>query len=478
MTEEVQIEDGPPRKPKRGLLIDVRIDGLDRRGHGMGVALFGTRPVKVRVRRGLPGSLVRVRMLGRRKGAWEGQSVELLEASADQVDATCAHFGSCGGCSFQHLAYPAQLRVLADQVQGSMEGLLDGVQFDDIIGAESIWNYRNKMDFTFASRRWVEEHEPEGADRDFALGLHVPERFQKVLDIHSCKIHFEQADGLLESVREVARRRGLPPWDCIAHKGLLRHLVLRKGMRTGEVMVNLVTSSEAPDEIDPFVAELIERHPEITTFVQNINTRPAATSVGEWERVLHGSGVIQERVLGLDFTLSANSFFQTNTEQCDVLFKVLAEEAGSRPEDVVYDLYCGTGAIGLSLARGVRQVYGWETVAQAVTDAAHNARQNGIDNALFMAGDVLDGLAQRGDIPDPDIVVLDPPRSGLHPKVIPSVMRLGPRRIVYVSCNIHAAAEDIPAFKMCGYDLTRVRPIDLFPHTPHVETVLTLERRS
>jgi len=478
MTEAVGTEDGQPQRPKRGVLIDLRIDGLDRRGHGLGQAHFGARSVKVRVRRGLPGSLLRVRMLGRRKGAWEGQQVELLEASPDQIDARCEHFQSCGGCAFQHLSYPAQLSVLGLQVRECLEGQLEGVQVDDVLGASSIWNYRNKMDFTFASRRWVEEHEPEGAERDFALGLHVPERFEKVLDIDSCKIHFEQADGLLASVRKIARRRGLSPWDCIAHAGLLRHLVLRKGVRTDEIMVNLVTSREAPEEIDPFAVELIERHPEITTLIQNINTRPAATSVGERERILYGSGVIQERVLGLSFTLSANSFFQTNTEQCDVLFKVLHEEAVTRSDDVLYDLYCGTGAIGLSLAGGVRQVFGWESVGQAVVDAAHNARQNGIQNAVFMAGDVLEGLAQRGDIPAPDIVVLDPPRSGLHPKVIPAVVRLAPRRIVYVSCNIHAAAQDIPAFRMGGYDLKRVRPIDLFPHTPHVETVLTLERRS
>ena len=251
-------------------------------------------------------------------------------------------------------------------------------------------------------------------------------------------------------------------------------------------MVDLVTSSDAPQngDLDALVRELLARHPEITTLVQNVNTRPAAIAVGEREHVLHGPGVIHEEVLGLRFTLSANSFFQTNTAQCDRLFEMLREEAAVRPSDVVYDLYCGTGAIGLALSARVAEVHGWESVPDAVADAARNARLNGVENAHFHAGDVLAGLAslpeRTGDeaVPAPDVVVLDPPRSGLHPSVVPAVVQLAPRRIVYVSCNVHAAAGDVPAFAAGGYHLTHVRPIDLFPHTPHVECVLTLERAS
>ena len=272
------------------------------------------------------------------------------------------------------------------------------------------------------------------------------------------------------------RSRGLAPWDCIGHTGLMRHAVLRKGFRTGEIMVNLVTSRDADDEVRPLAGALLDRHPEITTIVQSVNTRPASIAVGEWEHVLHGDGVIHERVLGLTYTLSAGSFFQTNTEQCDRLFQIVREEAASRAEDVVYDLYCGTGAIGLSLSGAVRLVHGWESVPEAARDARQNARANGIENAHFHAGDVLAGLAERGGLPDPDVVVLDPPRAGLHPRVVPSVVALAPRRIVYVSCNVHAAAGDVPALAGAGYHLTRVRPIDLFPHTPHVECVLTFER--
>ena len=468
----------PGRKPRRGEWVELSVESLDRRGFGRGFYRTEGLELPVRVRHGLPGSRVRGRWHGKRKGAFEVQLGEVLEPSPDAVEAPCAHFGTCGGCTFQHLAYPAQLVVLEAGVRSALTDHLAGARFDSIVGAEAIWNYRNKMDFTFASRRWVEPDEPQDAERDFALGLHVPGRFDKVLDVHSCKIHFAEADGILSSLRTLARARGIAPWDCIGHTGLLRHVVLRKGFRTGEVMVDLVTSDDAPAEVEPLAAELLRRHPEISTLVQNVNTRPAAIAVGEREHVLHGPGVIHEEVAGLSFALSANSFFQTNTEQCDRLFAMVREEAQLRPTDVVYDLYCGTGAIGLALSADAGMVHGWETVTDAVADAERNAERNGVQNAVFHAGDVLAGLATRleAGIPDPDVVILDPPRSGLHPKVAPAVVDLGPRRIVYVSCNVHAAAGDLPSLEAGGYHLRHVRSIDMFPHTPHVECVLTLER--
>jgi 23S rRNA (uracil1939-C5)-methyltransferase len=328
----------------------------------------------------------------------------------------------------------------------------------------------------------VETSEPQDVDATFALGLHVPGRFDKVLDLTGCAIHFEGADALLATARELALEMHLAPWDTRAHEGLLRHLVLRKGIRTGEIMVNLVTSRDAPDEIGPYAEAFVARHPEITTFVQNVNTLAASVAVGQWEHVLHGPGVIHEKLGGLRFTISAATFFQTNTLQAERLVEVVREEARAADAStgggtVAFDLYCGSGSLGMSIAGEVRELWGFESVPQAVRDARQNALQNNLENTHFVEGDVLAILEDpERKLPQPDLCLVDPPRAGLHPKVLPALVQLGPRRIIYVSCNVKAAARDLPYLAIGGYSLRRVRPIDLFPHTPHVECVFTLER--
>lgn len=467
----------PARRPHRGDVLELSIDRLGPRGHGLG-ATSGT---DLSVRGAVPGSRVRAQVTRRRRGRLEARLLEVLDPGPDTVRAHCEHVASCGGCSFQTLAYARQLEQLRARIQGLLAeaGVLGDLPVEPVLGCESPWHYRNKMDFTFSNRRWVEPDEPEGADRGFALGLHVPERFEKVLDVRSCAIHFEEADGILGSVRRLAREHELTPWDVQAHEGLLRHMVLRKGVRTGDIMIDLVTSDDAPEEVEAFARAILEEHPEVTTFVQNVNTRPASVAVGEREHVLFGSGVIHERLLGLDFTISAGSFFQTNTPQAERLFEIVRDEAGCDGSQCVYDLYCGAGAIGLVLSSQAREVWGLESVETAVADAQRNATVNGIENARFIADDVLESLFGPGTSqrPAPDLCVVDPPRSGLHPKVTAGLVELAPERLVYVSCNVAATAADLRHLLDGGYRLARIRPVDLFPHTPHVECVFTLERK-
>jgi len=432
------------------------------------------------IRHAVPGSRVRATVTGRRRGRLEGRVLEVLEPGPHSVAPRCDHFGTCGGCAFQTLAYPRQLAELQRSLVSMLAArdLLRDVAVEPVQGCADPWHYRNKMDFTFSNRRWVEADEPEGARADFALGLHVPFRWDKVLDIRACAIHFREADALLASTRELALEQGLEPWDTKAHTGLLRHLVLRKGFRTGEIMANIVTAREAPEALEPFAAALLARHPELTTIVQTVNTRAASTAIGEWERVLHGDGVIHEVLLGITYTISAGSFFQTNTAQAERLLEVVREEAACGAGDVVYDLYCGAGAIGLALAKTAGEVLGFESVPAAVEDARRNARANALANVRFVLGDVLARLAEEDDLPAPDVCVIDPPRSGMHPRMIPALVALAPERIIYVSCNVQASARDLPFLVAGGYRLARIRPIDLFPHTPHVECVFTLERRA
>lgn len=474
----------PGRKPRRGDLLQADFEHLDRRGLGLGRARHETGVYRVATRGALPGSRAVVDV-GRRRGErLEARVHELLDPGPFAVAPRCVHAGTCGGCAFQGLEYGRQLVELRRLVEEALtagpvgrRALAAGVEVEPVIGAEEPWHYRNKMDFTFASRRWVEPHEPEGAEADFALGLHVAGRHEKVLDLRECHIAFRGAAEILASVRELAREQGLTPWDLRRHEGLLRHLVLRRAEASGEVLVDLVTSAEAPREMARLCATLLERHPEITTIVQDVSTRAASVALGELERVLHGPGVIRETLAGVTFEVSARSFFQTNTRQAERLVEVVREEAGLTGREVLVDLYCGAGTLGLTLARSVRELVGYESVPSAVADARRNAERNGIAHARFVEGDVLEAVrAADPTLARADVCVVDPPRAGLHPKVARHVGTLPAPRLVYVSCNVQAAARDLEALAEGGYELRRVRALDLFPHTPHVECVLTLER--
>lgn len=457
----------------------MRIEAFDERGLGVGHALG----MRLKSRRTLPGDLVRARVLRRRGTNIDAIAVQRIEPSPQRVEPLCAHFASCGGCSFQDLEYAAQLSGLQRLVEKAFaeRDLLQGVAVEAVVPAADRWHYRNKMDFTFGTRRWVDPSEPPDSPADFALGLHATQMHSKVIDIQACAIQMPIADAILRTVRQLARERCLPPWDIRTHTGFLRHLVLRTSRSTGEVMVNLVTSSAAPEIIDGYAAAIVAAHPEITTLVQNVTARKASVALGEWERVWHGPGVIRERLLGLTFAIAANSFFQTNSAQAEVLFSIVREEAALTGSEVVFDLYCGTGSIALVLAERARAVVGFEQSTVAVADARRNALENAITNVRFIEGDVLAEVGTDradGPLPAPDLCVVDPPRAGLHPRLLPRIVALAPRRIVYVSCNSTAAARDIEHLVQHGYAIARIRPIDLFPHTPHVECVIRLERRA
>jgi 23S rRNA (uracil1939-C5)-methyltransferase len=465
----------PARKPRSGDEFTATITAFDARGHG----LARDESYRYRVQRAAVGSTVRARVLSRRRDEVEGVALEAIDAGPHAETPRCAHFRACGGCSFQDLAYAEQLSGKHRLVEAPLRarGLLPpDVVAEDVVPAPSIWRYRNKMEFTFSSRRWIAPDEPQGVDASFALGMHALGLFSKVVDIGGCSIQSEIADRIVAAAREIALEQGLSAWDIKLHAGLLRHLVVRRAERTDEVLVNLVTSAEAPQIIDPFAAELAARVPGITTIVQTVNSRAATTAIGESERTLLGPGTITEELCGLKFSISAGSFFQTNTLAAERMFEAVREEAALGPDGVAWDLYCGTGTISLVLARGAGAVVGFEVVPAAIRDARANAARNGITNARFVEGDVLVGLSATADLPAPDVLVLDPPRAGLHPRVVPSLAGNPARRLVYVSCNPAAAAVDVAAFAGIGWQLARVRPFDQFAHTPHVESVLTLVR--
>jgi 23S rRNA (uracil1939-C5)-methyltransferase len=469
---------GVAHRPKRGTLVEVRIAGLDASGAGIG-ELEGAR---VRVRGALPGARVRVLIQRRRRGAFDARLVETLAPSPEAVAPRCRHLAACGGCSVQDLAYPAQLVALAANLEATLAPLLAAAPavppIAPILPARELFGYRNKMDFTFGARRFVEAHEPPGlaeGERGFALGLHARGLYQKVIDVQECAIAFEGASAIVATVRELTRAAGLLPWDPERHTGLLRHLVLRRSAASGEVLWNLVTSAEAPLDVRPLADLVLARHPEIATAVQTVSTRLALVASGEREILLHGRGYLEEELAGLFFRVSAGSFFQTNSAQAQALARVVTERAGSAA--CVFDLCCGGGALGLVAARRARRLVGFEIVPEAVADARANAERNRITHAEFVEGDVAETLA-RGGHGTPDLVIADPPRAGLHPRVVSELQKLAPARVVYVSCNPSSAVRDLLPLLGSGYALVAIEPLDLFPHTPHLECVFTLEREA
>ena len=451
-------------RPKRGEVLSLTIDDLAFGGEGVGRA----DGYVVFVPGGLPGDRLRVRLVQVRTRFGRGSLEEVLEPSPQRVEVPCPYFGRCGGCRLQHLAYPAQLAFKSKQVADALERLggLRDVPLRPIIGAEETFGYRNKMEFTVARAR--------GA---LVVGLHETERYDSVLDIERCLLQSDRMNGLLAEARAFFAERGLTVYEQDTGEGLLRFLMLREGKHTGELMTNVVTSAPAVSELAPLAQRLQARDPGTTSVVMNVNPKKASVAVGVEEHLLGGRDHIREDVGGLTFRVSANSFFQTNTRQAERLFDLVVESTGLTGTETVLDLYSGTGAISLLLARRARWVYGVELAQAAVDDAGANATANGITNCTFVSGEVrfvLPALIAKGVTAE--VVVADPPRAGFHPKALHALITLGARRIVYVSCNPTTLARDLGELVRGGYRLEWVQPVDMFPHTPHIEAVARLER--
>ena len=356
-----------------------------------------------------------------------------------------------------------------------------------VVGMRDPYYYRNKMEFSFGDR-WLERAELEGV-RDiepatgarFALGLHIPQRFDKVLDVEECYLQSEESTRILNLVRSFAMKRALSVYSTVVHHGYLRNLVIRQSRHTAELMVNVVTSEDRPEVMSELCDLLVGEVPAITTICNNITTRKSQVALGDEERVIYGPGFITERIGAWVFRISGNSFFQTNTLQTEVLYEEVRREAGIGPRDTVYDLYSGTGTIAIVLSPEAHTVVGVESSSAAVEDALGNASRNGVTNCTFISGDLKEKLtkdtgwmARHGR---PDVVVLDPPRAGVHEQVLVELERLGPRRIVYVSCNPATQARDLQLLCAKGsYRIEQLQPFDMFPHTRHVENVATLQK--
>jgi 23S rRNA (uracil1939-C5)-methyltransferase len=429
----------------------------------------------------VPGDTIRAVITKVKSQYLEARNLALLEPSDLRVIPRCRYVGSCGGCKMQHIDYPAQLSFKHRHVVDSFEriGKIKNIDIPSPLGAKDIFFYRNKMEFSFSDQRWLTTAEIESGhqyDKNFALGLHVPGRYDKVLDIEECWLQSAESNRILASVRRSAKELNIEPYTAHGQKGFLRFLVIKQSRTTGEIMVNIVTADNRQDIMQPIIKRLRADVPEVTTIVNNINRRKAQIAVGEEEIVYYGDGYITECIGKYKFRISANSFFQTNSGQAERLYAIAKEFGDLSDEDAVLDLYSGTGTITLYLSDAVEIVYGVESVRDAVKDAKENMQLNGIENVRFAEGDVLEKLKAKEAWleTEPTVLYLDPPRSGVHPKAIREIVQMKIPKIVYVSCNPATQARDIAEFIEHGYRIDRIQPVDMFPHTYHIENVVRL----
>lgn len=450
---------------KRGEHITLEIDRLNAKGDGVGIC-DGREVV---VPRAVPGDRALVYLRRKRKGRFEGVIDDLIEPGVERVDPQCVHFGVCGGCRWQDIAYEDQLQIKETLVRRLVaERDLPVALWRPILPSPVQDFYRNKMEFSFGSSQ----------DGTPQLGLHMRGRYNRVFDLETCWLQSEISNRIVDSVRTHATQLGLPVYDLRSHEGLLRFLVVRDAKRTGQVMVNLVVARYPDDGVDALLeAVLADLHEEITTCIVTLHSGKAQVALGEEEFHVRGDGHMWERCGEMEYAISARSFFQTNTLAAERLYETVCELAGDLVESDVLDLYAGTGGMSLHLARLARSVTGVESVSEAVDDARRNAERNGITNCRFVGALAEDLLADAvGEPLRYDLVVVDPPRAGLHKKAKRGILDLGPGRLLYVSCNADTLAEDLRDFVDGGYEILVAQPVDLFPHTPHCEIVVSLRR--
>jgi 23S rRNA (uracil1939-C5)-methyltransferase len=452
---------------------------------------------------GVPGDVVRAQVRFKKKRHAEAVIADILTPSPARVHAPCEHFGTCGGCKWQHLAYAEQLRWKQQHVRDAFErlGKIPFGTLHDTLPSPVQYHYRNKMEFSFGDSRWLTAKEIQAAnesnesttplDTSFALGLHIPSRFDKVLDVEECYLQHPLGNEILRAVREAAKARSCTVFQTRTHEGFLRNLVIRTSQATDEIMVILVTSPVLHESDESlltwFERDFVAQFSAVTTSIHAVTASKGTIAIGE-PRVVKGSGFITEEILGVRFRISPFSFFQTNTQQANTLFRVVLDYAGlgetpdeshknQRPS-VVWDLYCGAGSITLPAARAAQTVVGMELVESSIGDARNNAASNGISNVTFHAEDMQKAVKARllDRLPAPDLVIVDPPRAGMHPDVVRNLADIAAPVIVYVSCNPATQARDC-ALLAEHYAVEQVQPVDMFPHTYHIESVARLVRK-
>jgi len=453
-------------KLKSGDTVRVTIDDLAFGGMGVaradGFVIF--------VEGGLPGDEIEARIFKVRGNFAESRIERLITRSEHRIAPACGHFGQCGGCKWQNLDYAIQKKYKENQVREAIihiAGIPDP-PVEPIIGAHKIYYYRNKMEFSFHA----------GDDGETVLGLHLAGRFRDVFQLEQCHLQSEISNQIVRFVRDRSRELNLPPYHIVDHEGYLRFLVIRDGKFTGQVLVNIVTGGGEYEALDTLGRELGQRFEQVVSVSHTVNSARANIARGDRERIIYGTDHIIEALGGKKFRISAGSFFQTNSYQAQRLYDLAVELAEPEKNERMLDLYTGTGTIAIYFSDLVKEAVGVESVGDAVADAVVNAKVNGVSNVEFLTADVEDFMRIAVDQGQKyDLLILDPPRAGCHPRTLKYLAAMKPHKIVYISCNPATLARDLKSLTENGFELEKAIPLDLFPHTFHIEAVCRLTSR-
>ena len=430
----------------------------------------------------VPGDTVDL-LITRNKKDWaEGKVITIREFSKERVEPFCIHFGICGGCKWQMLPYNKQLEYKQQEAADAFKriGKLNDIIMLPIVGSELTTSYRNKLEFTFSNKKFLTPKELEELQDDSwpggALGYHVPRLYDKIIDINECWLMDDVNNTIRNTLRDFSLANKYSYYDIKEHKGWLRNIIIRNST-TGELMVNIVFGYNEKNEREKICKHLLEKVPSITTLLYTINTKWNDTIYDIETNIVSGKGYIIEKLGGFNFKISPKSFFQTNTKQAEKLYHVVKDFAALNGNEIVYDLYCGTGSIGIFLSNDAKKIIGVDVIEDAIKDAKENAALNNITHSSFFCGDVIeicndDFFVEHGR---PDVIIVDPPRAGLHVKLIQKLLEIAPEKIVYVSCNVATQARDL---QLLGekFSVEKLQPVDMFPHTHHIECVAELRR--
>jgi 23S rRNA (uracil1939-C5)-methyltransferase len=457
------------------------IDVLDAGAKGVSVAKAPDGKV-IFIPNVVPGDVVDVQTFKKRKAYYEGKAVHFHEYSADRVIPPCQHFGACGGCKWQNMKYEKQLYYKNREVYNHLKriGKVELPEFEPIKGSEKHFFYRNKMEFSFSNARWMTDNEIQSGhpftDRN-ALGFHIPRMWDKILDITFCHLQEDPSNLIRNAVRDFANENGLEFFNPREHSGLLRTLMLRTAS-TGEIMVLIQFFDDNKVQREMLLDFLADKFPSITSLQYVVNQKANDTLYDQDVILYKGRDYILESMEGLTFSINAKSFYQTNSDQAYELYSITRDFAGLTGNELVYDLYTGTGTIAQFVSRDARKVIGVESVPAAIADAKENARRNNITNCEFFVGDMKDVFNTEfiDTHGHPDVIITDPPRDGMHKDVVEQILRIAPEKVVYVSCNSATQARDLALMDEI-YKVVRVRPVDMFPQTHHVENVVLLQKR-
>jgi 23S rRNA (uracil1939-C5)-methyltransferase len=429
----------------------------------------------------VPGDVVDVQTLKKRKSYYEGKAIRFHDYSKDRIEPVCEHFGACGGCKWQNMEYDKQLFYKNQEVYNNLKriGKIELPDFEPILGSTKQFFYRNKMEFGFSDTRWLSEKEIQ-SEESFtknALGFHIPRMWDKILDIEKCHLQEDPSNAIRNEIKRFATLNDMPFFNARHHEGLLRTLMIRTAS-TAEIMVLIQFYEENKTQRELLLDFIHETFPQITSLQYVINSKANDTLYDQDIKLYKGRDYILEEMEGLHFSINAKSFYQTNSDQAYELYKITRDFAGLTGNELVYDLYTGTGTIAQFVSKQAKKVIGVESVPEAIFDAKENAKRNNISNCEFYVGDMKNVfndafIAQHGI---PDVIITDPPRDGMHADVVAQILKIAPEKVVYVSCNSATQARDL-ALMDEKYKVTRVRPVDMFPQTHHVENVVLLEKK-